>query len=281
MMNRETILSLYDTPDPSRPGKTVPGYDREHARRTAVVVTKLAAMLGVRSYALEKLEATALLHDIGRVGMDPKLFGAIFTIAQGHGLPVRLPQLLEAYPGTVEAEAPSLFLKLVRPHIEQEGVEVDGRVVDHIRMRMDFKGRLREVLRERAGVLRGLGVEVEPWMEKVMLYYYYPQDIAGEPEEVRLMGMVLVAGENFEAYNNCTRGRDYYGRRKESLEDAFRTLDGFVERGLVTRPVLDALKKLAASGGLNAVVNEARGLPSGAALPEEDRRFLRRMAHPS
>ena len=48
------------------------------------------------------------------------------------------------------------------------------------------------------------------------------------------MGMVLVACENFEAYNNVQRARDYYGREHPSLRDAFATVRRFVREGLVT-----------------------------------------------
>jgi hypothetical protein len=115
---------------------------------------------------------------------------------------------------------------------------------------------------------------VEPWMEKVILYYYYPHLMEGEESIVRRMGMLLVACENFEAYNNARRGRDYYGRDRETMKDAFTTLESFQQRGLVDADIIASLACVAASGAVDAIVQEAREKPSSEPLPEEDKTFL-------
>ena len=277
-LTRDALLALYDAPDPERPGRTIAGYDRDHAERTTRIVMKMARAVGLAPSWHEDLEVTALLHDLGRAGMDPELFGAVFGPAQEKGLPVRVAELRAHYPNVSEEQATRFYLDLIRPLLAERGLEVDDRLIDHVAMRMDFKGRLRRILAEREADLRSLGVSVKPWMERVMLYYYYPGDMEGAPDDVRLMGMLLVACENFEAYNNRRRGSDYYGRTGEQLRAVFTTLDGFEKRDLVSREVLARLLELAAAGELDAIVNEARGLAPERPLSEDDRAFLREAA---
>ena len=40
------LLRLYDYPDPRRPGRMIPGYDRPHALRTARMCVAVATRLG-------------------------------------------------------------------------------------------------------------------------------------------------------------------------------------------------------------------------------------------
>jgi hypothetical protein len=274
-VDREALLSLYDVPDPQRPGGRLPGYDRAHAARTTAIVLRVARRLGLPAELLERLEATALLHDLGRVGMDAALFGRIFEAAQRAGLPIRVRELVQRYPNVSKDDAANFFLELVRPVLGQQGLSTDDpRVRDHIAMRMAFDRRLKRVLQEKEAQLRSLGVTVEPWMEQVILYYYYPERMAGASETVRRMGMVLVASENFEAYNNRERARDYYGGREPGLRGAFAVLRRFVGEGLVSAQVYNALTELALEGRLDDVLKEAQGLPPEGPLREGDRTLL-------
>jgi hypothetical protein len=143
---------------------------------------------------------------------------------------------------------------------------------------MDFKGCLREALTHVRPQMEALGARFHPWMETVVLYYYYPEDMAGQPAHVRLMGMVLLACENFEAFNNQQRGRDYYGRRQERLEEAFAALQRFEGEGLVTPEVIRCIKDLARNGALDEVIKAARGLKPEESLPVEDQAYLRESA---
>ena len=274
-IDRAALLALYDVPDLHRPGRVIPGYDKSHAARTTEMVLRVARRLGVAGEALRKLEVAALLHDVGRAGMDAALFGRIFQAAQSAGLPVRVGELVRRYPHVSKDDAAEAFLEMARPALEAAGIAIDDAVVQHVEMRMSFDRRVRRVLAERERELRALGVTVEPWMEQVILYYYYPERMAGAPEDVRLMGMLLVACENFEAYNNVQRARDYYGREHPSLGDAFATVRRFVREGLVTPQVYDALRDSALDGELDALVRESQGLAPGAPLRDDDRRFLR------
>jgi len=272
---RAAVLAMYDVLDSQHPGHVIPGYDRDHAERTTRVVLTVARALGMSETRLADLELIALLHDLGRAGMDPKLFGAIFGLAQERGLPVRIRELLTRYPEVAEEQAPAYFLDLISPALHEQGLETTEQLRDHIAMRMNFKGRLRGLLKEREPELRALGLELKPFMETVMLYYYYPEGMETADEDVRLMGMILVACENFEAFNNWRRGRDYYGRAKERLSDVFEALAKFEADGLVSSVVMATLRRLTTSGDLDAIIKESRGVSPGSPLPDEDLAFQR------
>ena len=62
----------------------------------------LAGELGLAGDWLADLEVTCLLHDLGRAGMDPQLFGSIFRLAEERGVPVRLSEMRERYPERLE-----------------------------------------------------------------------------------------------------------------------------------------------------------------------------------
>tara|TARA_B100000809_G_scaffold61102_1_gene57762 strand:+ start:947 stop:1786 length:840 start_codon:yes stop_codon:yes gene_type:complete len=272
-MDAEALLALYDTPDSANPGRMLPGYDRDHARRTTAIVLRTAPEVGISGEWMERLEVIALLHDLGRAGMDPELFSRIFTLAQQAGFPVRLPELKERYSDVKEELAADLWLDLARNTLETNHVYVTSQLRDYIAMRMDYKERLREQLSLNVETLGAVSAVVEPWMEKVILYYY-PHLMEGEDSVVRRMGMLLVACENFEAFNNARRGRDYYGRDQETMQDAFATLGKFQERGLVDADIIRSLACLAATGALDAIVQEARDRPTTEPLPNEDKAFL-------
>ena len=277
---RRNLLSLYDAPSPGDPSRIAPGYDKAHAERASRIVRALAGELAVPRERLADLEVTCLLHDLGRAGMDPHLFGRIFRLAEERGVPVRLSEMRERYPDLGEGHACEHFLDLMAPAFHEAGIEITPAVADHVAMRLDFKGRLRRVLAECGPKLAAWGVAVHPWMEKVMLYYYYPALIEDEPEETRRMGMMLVAGENFEAYNNHERARDYYLGRDASLAAVFDALDPFQRRGLVDAAVMDALRRVTASGRLDGVIKESRGMAPDDPLPPEDLAFQRALSEP-
>ena len=247
----------------------VPGYDGAQAERTSRIVIALAKQLELDPGRFTDLEVTCLLHDLGPAGMDPSLFGLIFRLAEEHGVPVRPPEMQLRYPTVDEGDACKHFLDLMMPVFHDRGIEVTPAVVDHVSMRFDFRGRLRRVLAEHEPKLSGWGISVKPWMVKIMLYYYYPALMKDDPAEVRHMGMMLVAGENFEAYNNKARARDYYLGREASLASVFSTLDRFEQAGVVKPEVMLALKRLTAAGRLDQLIKESRGMQPDDPLPSE------------
>jgi hypothetical protein len=110
-------------------------------------------------------------------------------------------------------------------------------------------------------------------MQQVMLYYYYPERLKNAKPWVKQLAEILVACEQFEAYSNQRRGRDYYVRTRETLVEAFAYLDKLQQEGILGRPVMETLRGLAAQGTFDAILEDARGRT----LTGTERRFLRSM----
>lgn len=140
-------------------------------------------------------------------------------------------------------------------------------------MRLGYARRLARRLRAVRPVIKNMGITWLPWMQQVMLYYYYPERLASAKPWVKQLAEILVACEQFEAYSNQQRGRDYYVRKKETLADAFAYLDKLQQEGILSQPVMSALRGLAAKGAFDRVLEEARGCK----LSPNERRFLREM----
>lgn len=142
-------------------------------------------------------------------------------------------------------------------------------------MRLGYARRLARRLQTVRPQIRRMGIRWVPWMQQVMLYYYYPERLATVQPWVKQLAEILVACEQFEAFSNQRRGRDYYVRKKETLAEAFTYLEKLRREGILSEPVLRALRKLAAQGTFDAILEEARGQP----LTGIERRFLRSMEH--
>jgi len=106
-----------------------------------------------------------------------------------------------------------------------------------------------------------------------MLYYYYPEKLTGAKPWVKQLAEVLVACEQFEAYSNQRRGRDYYVRKKETIVEAFAYLEKLEQEGVLSRQVMKVLKQLAAAGEFDGIISQARGHR----LTSNERALLRRM----
>lgn len=268
---RAGLLALYDTPEG-------PGYDRDHARRTAQVAIAVARRLGFAGAVLDQFEAACLLHDVARVGLDRELFGHIWTLAKQEGLPTRPKELRDRYGLQPGQEMPYLMQRLT-PRLAQAGIPLDARTREQVRMRLDVKRRQGEMLARFAPRLRALRVTLEPWMELVTLYYYYPEELARSEPWVCSLGATLVACEQFEAYNNRERGRDYYARTGESLAETFAYLRELTVQSVIGPEHFRALAQLTIEGTLDPILRDARGLPPEAPLPPADLEFLGRLRH--
>jgi hypothetical protein len=84
---------------------------------------------------------------------------------------------------------------------------------------------------------------------------------------------VLVACEQFEAYSNQRRGRDYYVRKKETIAEAFAYLEKLEQESILSADVMKAIKRLVAAGRFDDIIAVARGRR----LTAGERRFLHRM----
>lgn len=264
-------MTLYDYPHPHRPGHTIRGYDRPHAVRTAKMCVTVADRLGHPHDRVRLYHVACLLHDLGRAGLDRQLFGTIWSWAKQRGIPTRPREWRALHPRTMYGRETEAFVSLYRQDLLASGVAMDSWAVEQIEMRLGYARRLARRLRAVKPTLKTLGVEWTPWMQQVMLYYYYPERLVKATAWVRQLAEILVACEQFEAYSNQRRGRDYYARKKESLSDAFAYLDKLGQEGILSSEVLSAVRALTAEGVFDPVLEAARGEP----LTRRDRRYLR------
>jgi len=269
----QALLQFYDYPDPRRRGRIIRGYDRAHALRTARMCAGVALRLGHDVNRVRNYQIACLLHDIGRAGLDRRLFGRIWSWARQHGIPTRPREWRSLHPKTRYGQETEAFLARYGDDMQRAGVvkQLDGWVREQVEMRLGYARRLGRQLRTIRPRLTQLGVRWPSWMSLVVLYYYYPEKLAKAPGWVRQLGEVLVACEQFEAYNNRRRGQDYYTRSRETLEEAFTFLEKLQAEGILSVPVVHAVRELASEGAFDRLLAQARGT----ALSPRERRYLR------
>jgi hypothetical protein len=160
---------------------------------------------------------------------------------------------------------------LYRRDLEAAGITMDRWAAEQVEMRLGYARRLARRLRAVRPAMNEWGIAWAPWMQLVMLYYYYPERLASAQPWVRQLAEILVACEQFEAYSNRQRGRDYYVREKETLAEAFAYLGTLSGEGILSDDVVQALRRLAGEGMFDSILEEARGCP----LSKMDRQYLR------
>jgi len=266
------LLHLYDYPDPRRPGRLIKGYDCPHALRTARMCAAVAQRMGHRPARVRLYQIACILHDLGRAGLDRRLFGKIWSWARAQGIPTRPREWRAIHPETRYGRETEAFVSRYRKPMAAAGIPLDLWACEQVEMRLGYARRLAARLRIVKPALRELGVVWSPWMGRIMLYYYYPEKLDGAPPWVRQLAEILVACEQFEAYSNQRRGRDYYVRRREDLSEAFGYLDTLQREGIISRPVVRALRGLAAEGAFDTLLEQAKGR----SLSRRERTFLRR-----
>ncbi len=271
------LLRLYDYPDPRRPGRLIKGYDCPHALRTARMCAAVAQRMGHQPARVKQYQIACLLHDLGRAGLDRRLFGRIWSWARAQGIPTRPREWRALHPETRYGRETEAFIARYRKAMEAAGIELNPWVCEQVEMRLGYARRLAARLRAVKPRLRELAVTWSPWMSRIMLYYYYPEKLKGAQPWVRQLAEILVACEQFEAYSNQRRGRDYYVRNREEVSDAFAYLDALREEGIISRPVAQALRDLAAEGLFDRVLEKARGR----SLSRRERSLLRRAGQES
>ena len=266
------LLRLYDVPDPRHRHRLIRGYDAAHAMRTARMCAAVAQRLGHPPAITERYQVACLLHDLGRAGLDRRLFGRIWSWAKQRGIPTRPREWRAVHPGTAYGRETEAFLARYGRDLTAAGIVMDSWAREQVEMRLGYARRLARRLRQVKPQLAQLGVDWAPWMKQVMLYYYYPEKLARAKPWVKQLAEVLVACEQFEAYSNQRRGRDYYARAHENLRDAFAYLDKLQGEGLLSGAVVVTLQRLAAEGEFDHILKEARGVP----LSRRERVWLRR-----
>ncbi len=256
---RNTLLRFYDYPHPQRPHVIIEGYDIAHARRTASMCIAVAKRLDHPLHRIRQYEIACLLHDLGRAGLDQQLFGKIWSWAKRQGIPTRPREWRTRHPKTLYGEETEAFLELYGKELARQGISLDSWTKAQIEMRLGFARRLRRQLRIIKPQLKTMGIHWTPWMEHVMLYYYYPEKLICASRWVRQLAEILVACEQLEAYNNQLRGRDYYARSKESLIEAFRYLERLRNEGVISEQVLSTIRMLMTHQSFTKLLIDARG----------------------
>ena len=233
----------------------------------------VASVLGHGPERVRQYQIACLLHDLGRAGLDRPLFGKIWSWAKAHGIPTRPGEWRAIHPETPYGRETEAFIARYRQALEADGIIMTAWAKQQIEMRLGYARRLARRLRAVASAIKRMGVRWEAWMQAVMLYYYYPEKLARVRPWVKELAEVLVACEQFEAYSNQRRGRDYYVRKKETIAEAFAYLEKLEHEGILSARVMKAMKQLAAGGRFDAIIAEARG----ERMTPAERRFLRRM----
>jgi hypothetical protein len=267
-------MRLYDYPDPRRPNRLIRGYDRPHAIRTARMCAAVALRLNHSPARVTQYQIACLLHDLGRAGLDRRLFGAVWSWAKQHGIPTRPSEWRAVHPKTDYGRETEAFFKLYAGELKKAGVRIDDWTREQVEMRLGYARRLRRQLRTAKPALAALGVRWSSWMSSIMLYYYYPEKLKRAPQWVHQLAEVLVACEQFEAYSNRRRGGDYYARTRETLSEAFDYLEKLRVEGIISDAVIHALRSLAGEGVFDRILSEARG----SALSGAELRYLRKIA---
>lgn len=267
------LMRLYDYPHPDHAGRIIRGYDRPHAVRTARMCASVAAALGHGTERVRQYQIACLLHDLGRAGLDRRLFGKIWSWAKERGIPTRPREWRAVHQYTPYGRETEAFLRCYGKDLEAGGIAMTAWAKEQVEMRLGYARRLARRLRTVRPAIKQMGVTWAPWMQQVMLYYYYSEKLVSAKPWVRQLAEILVACEQFEAYSNQRRGRDYYVRKKETLIDAFAYLETLRQDGILSGEVMKALRRLTAQGEFDAILEEARGC----AFTSGERRALRAM----
>ena len=252
----------------------LPGYDKAHAHRTARMCVPVAVELGHPLPRLKQFEAACLLHDMGRAGLNQKLFGKIWSWAKQEGIPTRPREWRTKHPQTPYGQEAQTFMKQYKSELHKQGLKLTPSVKDHIAMRLGFARRLKKCLQPVKTTLSILEIQWAPWMERIMLYYYYPEKLDTAPGWTHQLGEILVACEQLEAYSNHRRGQDYYARSEESFQAAFSYLRQLTKQKIVSQEVFRTICRLTREGRFTTILRQARG----GKLSSAEQRFLTSVA---
>src|SRR3990167_2260572 len=185
------LLRLYDYPHPTISRRIIRGYDRPHAVRTARMCAAVAAALGHDPARVRQYQIACVLHDLGRAGLDRVLFGKIWSWAKAHGIPTRPREWRALHPETFYGRETEAFLRRYRDDLDAAGIPMTAWAKEQVEMRLGYSRRLSRRLRTVRGEIKKMGVRWESWMQRVMLYYYYPEKLTDAPIWVKQLAEVL------------------------------------------------------------------------------------------
>ena len=267
----KSLLKFYDYPHPEKTNKIIEGYDKDHALRSAKMSAAVATYLGYDKEIVREYQIACILHDLGRAGLDKKLFGKIWTWAENHKIPSRPLEWREKYPQTEYGFETAAFWDMYSSKIQEMGIKNIEWAKEQIEMRLGYARRLNRLIENIKPSLKKQGIEWTDWMQKVILYYYYPEKMKDSPGWMREFGEILVGCEKLEANSNRIRGKDYYNRDDESFEDAFNYLNKLKNENLICEKVLFAIQTLVSEGLFDGILKEARN----GYISKKELKFLR------
>jgi len=267
----KSLLKFYDYPHPEKTNKIIEGYDKDHALRSAKMSAAVATYLGYDKDIVREYQIACILHDLGRAGLDKKLFGKIWTWAENHKIPSRPLEWREKYPQTEYGFETEAFWDMYSSKIQEMGIKNIEWAKEQIEMRLGYARRLNRLIENIKPSLKKQGIEWTDWMQKVILYYYYPEKMKDSPEWMREFGEILVGCEKLEANSNRIRGKDYYNRVDESFEDAFNYLNKLKDEDRISEKVLFAIQTLVSEGLFDGILKEARN----GYISKKELKFLR------
>ena len=267
----KSLLKFYDYPHPEKTNKIIEGYDKDHALRSAKMSAAVATYLGYDKDIVREYQIACILHDLGRAGLDKKLFGKIWTWAENHKIPSRPLEWREKYPQTEYGFETEAFWDMYSSKIQEMGIKNIEWAKEQIEMRLGYARRLNRLIENIKPSLKKQGIEWTDWMEKVILYYYYPEKMKDSPGWMREFGEILVGCEKLEANSNRIRGKDYYNRVDESFEDAFNYLNKLKDEDRISEKVLFAIQTLVSEGLFDGILKEARN----GYISKKELKFLR------
>ena len=155
--------------------------------------------------------------------------------------------------------------------IQEMGIKNIEWAKEQIEMRLGYARRLNRLIENIKPSLKKQGIEWTDWMQKVILYYYYPEKMKDSPGWMREFGEILVGCEKLEANSNRIRGKDYYNRVDESFEDAFNYLNKLKDEDRISEKVLFAIQTLVSEGLFDGILKEARN----GYISKKELKFLR------
>ena len=267
----KSLLKFYDYPHPEKTNEIIEGYDKDHALRSAKMCAAIAIYLGYDEEIVRQYQIACILHDLGRVGLDKKLFGKIWTWAENHKIPSRPLEWREKYPQTEYGFETEAFWDMYSSKIQEMGIKNIEWAKEQIEMRLGYARRLNRLIENIKPSLKKQGIEWTDWMQKVILYYYYPEKMKDSPGWMREFGEILVGCEKLEANSNRIRGKDYYNRVDESFEDAFNYLNKLKDEDRISEKVLFAIQTLVSEGLFDGILKEARN----GYISKKELKFLR------
>ena len=267
----KSLLKFYDYPHPEKTNKIIEGYDKDHALRSAKMSAAVATYLGYDKDIVREYQIACILHDLGRAGLDKKLFGKIWTWAENHKIPSRPLEWREKYPQTEYGFETEAFWDMYSSKIQEMGIKNIEWAKEQIEMRLGYARRLNRLIENIKPSLKKQGIEWTDWMQKVILYYYYPEKMKDSPGWMREFGEILVGCEKLEANSNRIRGKDYYNRVDKSFEDAFNYLNKLKDEDRISEKVLFAIQTLVSEGLFDGILKEARN----GYISKKELKFLR------